>query len=326
MRSQAIRVHEHGGPEVMKIEEVEVREPGPGEVRVRNRAVGVNFIDTYHRTGLYPLDLPHGIGTEAAGEVDAVGEGVSNLSVGDRVVYLSSSGPHTYAQHGFAAAERAIPLPDGISEETAAACLLKGMTVEYLVQRTFPVRAGQTVLFHAAAGGVGLIACQWLKAIGATIIGTVSTDEKAELARAHGCTHTIVYTREDVVERVKALTDGAGVPVVYDSVGKSTMAQSLDCLAPRGMFVSFGNASGAPDPLELLTLSQKGSLFATRPTLFTYVKSREELMASSGALFERILAKDVKIEVNQRWPLAEAAEAHRALESRGTTGATVLIP
>lgn len=322
----AIRIHRHGGPEVLSYEEVEVGAPGPGEVLVRHRAVGINFVDTYVRSGLYPVpSLPSGIGSEAAGVVEAVGDGVDDLSVGQRVAY--ATGPlGAYAERRIVPADRLVPLPDAIADEVAAASMLKGMTVEYLVRRTYPVKAGETVLWHAAAGGVGLIACQWLKHLGATVIGTVSSDEKAELARAHGCDHTIVYTREDFVARARAITGGAGLPVVYDSVGRATFPASLDCLRPRGMFVSFGNASGKPDPFDMAVLAQKGSLYLTRPTLGTYTATREELLASANALFDVITRGAVKVEVNQRFALKDAADAHRALESRATTGSSVLLP
>ncbi len=324
--THAIRIHEQGGPEVLRFEEVEVEAPAPGEATVRHTAVGLNFIDTYHRTGLYSVPrLPSGIGMEAAGVVEALGEGVDNLAVGQRVAY--AGGPlGAYSERRNLPAHRLVPLPDGVSDEAAAAGMLKGMTVEYLVRRTYPVQAGDTVLWHAAAGGVGLIACQWLRHLGATVIGTVSSDEKAELARAHGCDHTILYTRESFVDRVLEITGGAKVPVVFDSVGRATFPASLDCLRPRGMFVGFGNASGKPDPFDMQVLSQKGSLYLTRPTLMTYTAEREDLLASARALFDVIEAGAVKIEVRQRFPLKDAAEAHRALESRATTGSTVLLP
>ncbi len=320
-----IRIHEHGGPEVLRVESIDVSDPGVGQARVRQSAIGLNFIDTYHRTGLYPLALPAVLGLEAAGVVEAVGEGVTEVAVGQRVAYASSV-PGAYAQARIIAADRLVVLPDDIEDATAAAMLLKGMTAEYLIRRTYPVHAGQTVLFHAAAGGVGLIACQWLKQLGANVIGTVSTDEKAKLARDHGCDHAIVYTREDVVARVRELTDDKGVPVVYDSVGKSTFTSSLDCLALRGMLVSFGNASGKPDPIDPLILSQKGSLYLTRPTLFAYIATRSELLASAHALFDMVRNGHVRVEVNQHWPLRDAADAHRALERRDTVGSSVLIP
>ena len=322
--TRAIRIHEHGGPEVMRLEDVDVGEPGPGEARVRHAAVGLNFIDTYHRTGLYPVSLPSGLGMEAAGVIEAVGEGVSELSPGQRVAYAAGP-PGAYAEARVVAADRLVPLPDAVDDETAAAAMLKGMTVEYLIRRTHRVSAGETVLLHAAAGGVGLVACQWLKHLGATVIGTVGSDEKAELARAHGCDHPIVYTREDFAARVRELVPG-GVPVVYDSVGAATFEASLDCLAPRGLMVSFGNASGKPPALEVGALAQKGSLFLTRPTLMTYVAARADLLESAAAVFDVIARGAVTIAIGQRFPLADAAEAHRALEGRATTGSTVLIP
>jgi NADPH2:quinone reductase len=324
--TRAIRIHEHGGPDVLRFEDVEAKDPGPGEILVRHTAVGVNFIDTYHRTGLYAVpSLPSGIGMEGAGVIEAIGEGVRDLTVGQRIAY--AGGPlGAYAERRVLPAHRAVPLPDGVSDEVAAAAMLKGMTVEYLVRRTYAVKAGDTVLWHAAAGGVGLIACQWLRHLGVTVIGTVSSDEKAELARAHGCHHTIVYTREDFVARVRELTNGALVPVVYDSVGRATWPASLDCLRPRGLFVGFGNASGKPDPFDMQVLSTKGSLYVTRPTLMTYTAAREDLLASAAALFDVIASGAVKIEIRQRFALADAAEAHRALEGRETTGSTVLVP
>ena len=325
MQTRAIRIHAHGGPEVMRLEEVEVGAPGPGQALVRHTAIGVNFVDTYHRSGLYPLSLPAGIGSEAAGVVEAVGPGVDALRVGDRVGICS--GPHgAYAERRVVPADRLVPLPDAISDEVAAASMLKGMTVEYLIRRTFAVQRGQTVLWHAAAGGVGTIACQWLAHLGVTVIGTVSSEAKAEHARAHGCAHPLVTRREDFVARTRELTGEAGVPVVYDSIGKDTVPRSLDCLAPRGLLVSFGNASGKPDPLDLLALSQKGSLYVTRPTLATYVASRAELLASAAALFDVIASGAVRITPSARFALADAADAHRALESRATTGSVVLVP
>jgi NADPH2:quinone reductase len=325
MTVRTIRVHETGGPEVLRLDEVALPQPGPGEATVRHTRIGVNFIDTYHRSGLYRLpSLPHGIGTEGAGVVEAVGDGVADVRVGERVAYVAS--PGSYADARNVPADRLVPVPDGVDDEVAAAALLKGMTTEYLIRRTYAVHPGQTVLWHAAAGGVGLIACQWLKAIGATVIGTVSSDEKAELARAHGCDHPVVYTREDFVAKVRQITNGVGVPVVYDSVGKSTFMKSLDCLQPRGLYVGFGNASGKPEPFDMGVLAQRGSLFLTRPTLFDYTRERAELLESARRLFERIESGDVRVEVRQRWPLAEAADCHRALEARQTTGASVLIP
>ncbi|MEJ2478924.1 MAG: quinone oxidoreductase [Acidihalobacter sp.] len=323
--SKAIRIHEQGGPEVMRFEDVEVGSPGPGEVLLSHAAVGLNYIDVYHRNGLYPVELPSTLGMEAAGRVEAVGEGVTGLAPGDRVAY--ASGPlGAYAERRVMPAARLVKLPDGIDDRTGAAMMLQGMTVRYLVRETYRVQPGETVLWHAAAGGVGLIACQWLKALGVTVIGTAGSDEKAELAKAHGCAHVINYRRENFVERVRELTDGAGVPVVYDSVGKDTWEGSLDCLRPRGMMVSFGNASGAVPPVNLVQLSQKGSLYVTRPTLVHYTATREDLLACAGELFDQVLSGAVKIEVNHTYPLAEAAQAHRDLEARKTTGSTVLLP
>jgi NADPH:quinone reductase len=320
-----VRVHEVGGPEVLRFEQVEVGEPGPGQARLRQTAIGLNFIDVYFRTGLYPApSLPFTPGQEGAGVVEAVGDGVTEVKVGERVAYAPLLG--AYAESRLIPANRLVSLPDGISDRQAAAMMLKGMTAQYLLRRTFPVKAGQTILFHAAAGGVGLIACQWAKHLGARVIGTVGSDAKAELARAHGCDFTIRYDREDVVGRVRELTEGKGVPVVYDSVGKSTFEQSLDCLAPLGMLVTFGQSSGNIPPLNLGILSQKGSLYVTRPTLVTYNAAREDLLASAKALFDVVQSGAVKIEVNQTFALREAAEAHRALEGRQTTGSTLLLP
>jgi NADPH2:quinone reductase len=321
--TRAIRFARTGGPEVLTLEEIPLPEPKAGEALVRHRAIGVNFIDTYQRSGLYPVPLPSGLGSEAAGVVEQLGEGVTTVRVGERVAYIASGTPAAYSDARAIAADRLIPLPDEISDEVAAAALLKGMTAEFLIHRTFAVKRGQTVLWHAAAGGVGLIACQWLNALGARVIGTVSSDQKAELSRRHGCHETIVYTRENFAQRVRELTAGRGVSVVYDSVGKATFTGSLDCLEPRGMLVSFGNASGKPDPLDVLQLSHKGSLYLTRPALVHYVARREELIASSSALFEAIRG-GLKVEIGQRFPLAEAAAAHHALESRSTTGSTLL--
>jgi NADPH2:quinone reductase len=323
--AQAIRLHRTGGPEVLTLESVDVGKPGRGEARVRNTAIGVNFIDTYQRSGLYPLQFPSGLGTEAAGVVEAVGEGVDWLKPGDRVA--SCTGPlGAYSTERLVPADKLVKLPDGIDERTAAAMMLKGLTVQYLFRQTYRLEPGQTILFHAAAGGVGLIACQWAKALGVTMIGTVGSDAKAELAREYGCAHTIVYTRENFVERVKEITNGRGVPVVYDSVGKDTFPASLDCLSPRGMFVSFGASSGAIPAFNILMLSQKGSLYATRPTLFYYATSREALTAMAGELFDLVKAGRIKPDARQTFPLRDAAEAHRALESRRTTGATLLLP
>ncbi|WP_202614847.1 quinone oxidoreductase [Elioraea sp. Yellowstone] len=324
--NHAIRIHEHGGPEAMKWEEIPTPSPGPGEALVRHAAVGLNYIDVYFRTGLYkPPSLPCVIGMEGAGIVEAVGEGVTVVRPGDRVAYATAP-IGAYAEVRTIKADRLVKLPDDISFEVAAAMMLQGMTVEYLLRRTFPVKPGQTILVHAAAGGVGLIMCQWAKHLGATVIGTVGSDAKAELARAHGCDHPIVYTREDFQARVKEITGGKMLPVVYDSVGRETFLKSLDCLAPLGMMVVFGNASGAVPPFDVGILAAKGSLFLTRPTLATYTAKREDLVASAEALFEVVRKGAVKIEVNQRFPLRDAAEAHRALEARQTTGSTVLLP
>jgi NADPH2:quinone reductase len=317
-------LQKHGGPEKMQWQAVDVPAPGPGQVRLRQTAVGLNYIDCYHRSGLYPLEMPAGIGMEAAGVVEALGEGVSTLAIGDRVAYASGP-PGSYAQERNIAAARVVKLPESISDETAAAMMLQGMTTQYLIRSTHRVQAGETVLFHAAAGGVGLIACQWLKQLGATVIGTVGSDEKAELAKAHGCDHTIIYTRENFVDRVKDITSGTGVPVVYDSIGADTYPGSLDCLSPLGMMVSFGNASGPIKNFDPGMLAAKGSLFFTRPTLMTYTEKREDLVASANDLFEAV-GKGLKIEINQRYALKDAEQAHRDLESRKTTGSTILLP
>ncbi len=322
--THAIVIHKQGGPEEMRWEEIDVGAPGPGQVRLKQTAIGLNYIDCYHRSGLYPLEMPSGIGMEAAGVVEALGDGVSGLAVGDRVAYAGPP-PGSYTEERNMAASSVVKLPDSIGDETAAAMMLQGMTVQYLIRRTHNVQAGETVLFHAAAGGVGLIACQWLKQLGATVIGTVGSDEKAELAKAHGCDHTIVYTRENFVDRVKEITDGAGVPVVYDAVGADTYPGSLDCLSPLGLFVSFGNASGPIANFDPGLLAAKGSLFFTRPTLMTYTAKREDLVASANDLFDAV-AKGVNIEINQRFALKDAAQAHRDLEARKTTGSTIFLP
>ena len=323
--AQAIRFHRTGGPEVLTLESVDVGKPGRGEVRMRNTAIGVNFIDTYQRSGLYPMQLPSGLGTEAAGVVEEVGEGVDWLKPGDRVATCTSP-VGAYSTERNLPADKLVKLPDGIEARTAAAMMLKGLTVQYLFRQTYPLKAGQTILFHAAAGGVGLIACQWARALGVTMIGTAGSDEKAALARQYGCAHTIVYTRENFVERVKEITNGKGVPVVYDSIGKDTFPASLDCLSPRGFFVSFGSASGPIPPFNIMMLSQKGSLYATRPTLFTHAANRESLNAMASELFGLVKEGKIKPDARQTFPLAQAAEAHRTLESRKTTGATLLIP
>ena len=319
----AIRVHENGGPEVLKWDEVEVGQPGGGQVRLRQEAAGLNFIDVYHRTGLYKQELPFTPGVEGAGIVDAIGPKVTDVKVGDRVAYAGPVGG--YAEVRLIDADRLVKLPDSISTEQAAAVLLQGMTVHMLLRRIHPVKTGETILIHAAAGGLGLIACQWAKALGATVIGTVGSDDKAELARAHGCDHPIVYTRQDFVAEVERVTAGRKLPVVYDSVGKDTFQKSLDCLAPRGMMVSFGNASGPPDPIAPAILAQKGSLFLTRPTLFNYVSTRQELDEAADELFAVIASGKVKVDIRQRFALRDAAEAHRALEGRKTAGSTILM-
>lgn len=322
---KAIRFHRNGGPEVMQWESVDVGEPGAGEARVRHTAIGVNYIDTYHCSGLYKLALPSGLGTEGAGIVEAVGPGVSDVRPGDRVAY--SGGPlGAYSEVRVMPADRLVKLPDGVSDKVAATLMLKGLTVQYLFRQTFPLKGGETILFHAAAGGIGLIACQWARALGVTMIGTVGSDEKAALAKANGCAHTIVYTRENFVERVKQLTGGKGVPVVYDGVGKDTFPASLDCLAPRGMFVSFGNASGPIAAFDILLLAQKGSLYATRPTLATYTASRAAVLAMSEEMFSLVQEGKLSNEARQTYALKDAAQAHRDLQSRKTTGATILLP
>jgi NADPH:quinone reductase len=318
----AIRVHETGGPEVLKWEEVEVGEPGPGQVRIRQEAAGLNFIDVYHRTGLYAQPLPFIPGVEGAGTVDAVGPDVNVLKAGDRVAYGGPVGG--YAELRLIPADRLVKLPDSVSSEQAAAAMLQGMTAEMLLRRVYPLKAGETILVHAAAGGVGLILCQWAKALGATVIGTVGSDEKAELARSRGCDHPIVYTRQDFVAEVDRITGGQKVAVVYDGVGKDTFIKSLDCLKRRGIMASFGNASGPVEPFSTLLLAQKGSLFLTRPTLYDYTLDPADLQQSARSLFDVVTSGHVKIEVKQRFALKHAADAHRALEGRKTSGSTVL--
>ncbi|HSV06214.1 MAG TPA: quinone oxidoreductase [Candidatus Binatus sp.] len=326
MRTRAIRIHETGGAERLRWEEIEIAPPGSGEVLVRHTAVGVNYIDVYHRTGLYPVPgLPAVLGVEAAGVVEAIGPGVTTVETGELVAYAGGS-LGAYAERARVPAERLVRLPASISDEQAAAMMLKGLTAQYLLRRTHRVQRGDTILFHAAAGGVGLIACQWAKHLGATVIGTVGSDAKAPLARANGCDHVIVYTREHFPERVRALTGGAGVTVVYDSVGQATFDDSLDCLAPLGLMVSFGNASGPVPPVNPAILAMKGSLFLTRPTLVTYTAKREDLLAAAEELFGVVASGAVRVTINHRYPLAEAVAAHRALEQRGTTGSIVLIP
>ena len=321
---KAIRFHETGGPEVLRYEDVELPPPAAGQVRVRHTAIGVNFIDTYHRSGLYKLPLPSGLGSEAAGVVEAVGAGVTTLKTGDRVAYAGALG--SYSEANNIAADKLVKLPDAVSEDIAAAAMLKGMTVQYLLKRTFPVKAGQTILFHSAAGGVGLIAGQWAKHLGVTAIGTVGHAGKVDLAKANGYAHVLNTASDDWVKAVREITGGVGVPVVYDSIGKDSWAGSLDCLAVRGMMVSFGNSSGAVPAFEPGILSAKGSLYVTRPTLFHYTRDAQELQETADDLFAVLASGAVKIQINQRFKLADAAQAHEALHSRQTTGATILIP
>ncbi len=324
--TKAIRIHETGGPDVLRWDSVDVGDPGPGEVRVHHSAIGLNFIDVYHRSGLYPLpSLPAVIGMEGAGTVEALGDGVSNLAVGQRVAYATLP-VGAYAEARLMPADRLVAIPDTITDRQAAGMMLQGMTAHYLLRRTYPVQPGDTILIHAAAGGVGLIVCQWAKHLGATVIGTVGSDEKASLARDNGCDFPIVYTRENFTDRVRDITGGAGVQVVYDSIGKDTFEGSLDCLKPLGMMVSFGNASGPIPPFEPAILSAKGSLFLTRPTLMTYTAKADDLRMAAGELFDAVESGNVTIAVNQDYPLKDAAQAHRDLEARKTTGSTVLIP
>ena len=322
---KAIKIEAAGGPEVMKLVDADAGKPGPGQVQVRQTAIGLNYIDTYHRSGLYPLQFPSGLGLEAAGVVEEVGEGVTGLTPGDRIAY--GTGPiGAYAEVRNLPANRLVKLPATISDETAAGMMLKGMTARYLLRATYVVEPGDTILLHAAAGGVGLIMSQWAKALGATVIGTVGSDAKAAVARAHGCDHVINYLTEDTVKRVRAITGGKGVPVVYDGVGKDTLMVSLDCLQPRGLMVSFGNASGPVPPLDLLLLSAKGSLYVTRPTLNTYTASDADLKETAQDLVDVVASGKVKIPVNQRYALADVVQSHRDLEGRKTTGTTVLLP
>jgi NADPH2:quinone reductase len=318
----AIRIHKTGGPGVLQWENVEVGEPGPGQIKLRQQTAGLNFIDVYHRSGLYKQDLPFTPGVEGAGVVEAVGPEVDHVSPGDRVAYAGPLGG--YAEERLIDADRVVKLPDSIDAEQAAAMMLQGMTAQMLLRSVFPVAEGDTILIHAAAGGVGLMMCQWASALGATVIGTVGTEEKAELARAHGCAHPIVYSRQDFVAEVQRITDGEKLPVVYDSVGRDTFLKSLDCVKVRGLMVSFGNASGPPEPIPPNLLAQKGSIYLTRPTLYNYVTSRQQLEQSAGELFEIVGSGKVKVEVQQRFALQDAAEAHRALQERKTTGSTIL--
>ncbi|MEJ8810063.1 quinone oxidoreductase [Variovorax ureilyticus] len=322
--AKAIRFHETGGPEVLKLENVEVGEPGPGQARVRHTYIAVNFIDIYFRTGRYPLPLPNGLGSDAVGVVEAVGPGVTDIKVGDRVGYLI--GPQgAYSEARVMPAEVLIPLPDGVSDRTAATLMMKGMTAQYLFRQVYPLKGGETILYHAAAGGVGLIACQWARAMGVTMIGTVSTDEKAEIAKANGCAYTIVTSRENIAKRVREITDGKGVPVVYDSVGKDTLMDSLDSLQPRGSLVSNGTSSG-PVVIDSQLLAVKGSIWVTRPAMMHYITPRSHMLEMADELFGHVLAGRIVSEPKQSFALADAADAHRALESRKTTGATVLVP
>ncbi len=323
--SKAIHITRNGGPEVMEYVDVEVGQPGPGEALVRHAACGLNYIDVYFRTGMYPQPLPAGLGMEGAGTVEAVGPGVTHIAAGDRVAYAARP-PGAYAEARTMPANFLVKLPDAISFETAAAMMLQGFTVEYLFNRTFPLKGGETILFHAAAGGVGLIACQWAKAIGVTMIGTVGSDEKGEIAKAHGCAHVINYKTENFSQRVKEITGGRGVPVVYDSIGADTFIGSLDSLAPLGMMVSFGSASGPVPAFTLNELVNRGSLYITRPTLFSHITKRDTLEAMAANLFGMVESGKVKIEINQRYALKDVAQAHIALESRQTTGSTILLP
>ena len=322
--AKAVRYHKQGGPEVMQVDDVQVGDPGPGQVRIRHTAIGVNFVDTYQRSGLYPMQLPAVAGNEGAGIVEAVGAGVTDLKAGDRITYTGL--PGSYCEQRLAPADRMVKLPQGITEEQAASMLLKGLTVHYLIFSTYPVKKGETVLWHAAAGGVGLIACQWLKALGVTTIATAGSADKMALAKAHGADHVINYSTDNFAAKVKEITGGKGVPVVYDGVGKATWDGSLDCLRPRGLMVTFGNASGPVPPVNLGILSSKGSLYVTRPTLATHIASRADLVERSNALFDIVQSGKVKIETTAKYKLADAAQAHRDLEGRRTTGSVVLIP
>ena len=325
MKSKAIRLNEYGGPEVLSYETIELPEPGPGEARVRHTAIGLNFIDTYHRTGLYPMDFPAGLGTEAAGVVDAVGPDVDDIRPGNRIVYTGMP-PGAYAEYRNYAADKLAKIPDGVTDEQAAAAFLKGLTAWYLLHRSYPVNPGDTVLLYAAAGGVGLIAAQWAKHLGATVIGVVSTDAKAKLARENGCDHIVMADEDDIAGAVRDLTGGEGVAAVYDSIGKDTFMTSLDCLRPHGVMVTFGNASGPVEPFAPAELAKRHSLFVTRPVLFDFIATRDDLTAAAEALFNVIASGAVNVTINQQYPLAEAAQAHRDLEGRKTTGSTILVP
>jgi len=323
--AKAIRIHRTGGPEVMEYVDVDVGRPGPGQALVRQMACGLNFVDVYFRSGEYAQPLPAGLGMEAAGIVEALGQGVPHLRVGDHVAYAARP-PGAYAEMRILPAQLLVKVPASISFETAAAVMLQGLTVQYLFRRAFELQGGETILFHAAAGGVGLIACQWARAIGVTLIGTVGSDEKAELAKAHGCVHAINYRRENFVERVREITEGKGVPVVYDSVGKETFFGSLDCLSPLGMMVSFGSASGPVPPFNLGELASRGSLFITRPSVFDYTAKRDDLEKAAAEVFSMVEGGKIKVHINQRYALQDVAQAHRDLAARGTTGSTILIP
>lgn len=323
--TKVIQMRQTGGPEVMEYIDVELPEPKSNEVRIRQFACGLNFIDVYFRTGLYPQPLPNGLGMEGAGIVEAIGADVNYVKVGDRVAYAGRP-VGAYAEARVMPADNLVRLPDSISFETAAASMLQGLTVQYLLNRTYPLKGGETILFHAAAGGVGLIACQWARAMGVTMIGTVGSDDKAALAKAHGCTHVINYNSENFVERVREITEGKGVPVVYDSIGQDTFYDSLDCLSPLGLMVSFGNASGPVPPFNLGELSARGSLFITRPSLMSYAAKRDDLEVMAAQLFGMMESGKVKVDVHQRYALSDVAQAHRDLEARKTTGSSILIP
>jgi len=325
MKSKAIRIHEYGGPEVLRFEEVPVAEPGEGEARIRHTAIGLNYIDTYHRIGLYPMELPTGLGSEAAGVIDAVGPGVTDVKPGDRVVYTGRPAD-SYSEHRNFPAGQYVPIPDDVTDEQAAAVFLKGLTAWYLLRRSYKVQAGDPILLYAAAGGVGSLASQWAKELGATVIGVVSTDAKAEMARANGCDHIIMADNPDVAGAVRELTGGEGVAAVYDSVGKDTFMTSLDSLRPHGVMVTFGNATGPVDPIAPVELAKRGSLYLTRPILFDFIATRDDLLRASAALFDVVARGAVRIIINQRYALKDAAEAHRDLEARKTTGSTILLP
>ena len=319
-----VKFHKTGGPEVLSVEKALVGKPKRGEARVRHTAIGLNYIDTYHRSGLYPLPLPTGVGLEGAGVVEALGAGITHVKVGDRVAYAGGP-PGAYAQERVMPANKLVKIPKGVSDEDAAAMMLKGLTVHMLIRRVYRVQKGETVVFHAAAGGVGLIACQWLKALGAKVIGTVGSDEKAKIAKAHGCQHTINYNKENFAERVREITKGRGVPVVYDSVGKDTFYGSLDCLQPRGLLTVFGNGSGPVSDVDVNVLA-KGSFYLTRPSIMVYSAMRSDLEAGAKELFAMVKSGKIKIDINQRYALADAAQAHKDLEARKTTGSTILMP